>query len=64
MAKMKQFEKWWNYNHLLRTHCPKKIAIEIWKAALEWALKSGYVDDYGDDIINGWDIEEELNGNK
>ena len=34
---------------------------EGYKAALEWALKSGYVDDYGDDIINSWDIEEELN---
>ena len=67
---MKEFDKWFiNRDDF---SCAAKSEIEeeresselSWRAALEWALKSGYIDDYGDDIINSWDIEEELKGER
>lgn len=58
---MKEFEKWIEQKTFYHKDTEFHIAASFaWKAALEWALKSGYVDDYGDDIINSWDIEEEL----
>ncbi len=59
---MKEFWKWREKNckgsGIWTTAAYKKA----WKAALEWALKNGYINDYGDDIISSRDIEEELNG--
>ena len=59
---MSEFEKWWDKVLKMHwSHSDKGVCYCAWKAALRWALKSGYVDDYGDDRINSWDIEEEIN---
>ena len=65
---MEQFEKWNKIHRINDVRLLTEPDINIkekqrqkgWEAALKWALKSGYIDDYGDDIINSWDIEEEL----
>ena len=65
---MKGFEKYLNTEKensiLTRRELWSESQIEeagrIWKAALKWALENGYVDEYGDDLINAQDIEKEL----
>ena len=40
----------------------KEFGFDIWKAALGWVLTTGYINDYGENEISSWDIEEELEG--
>jgi len=63
---MKNFEKWWknpDNQFWLEDYVSEdneEFAEMAWKAALEWALKSIHTNDTGQDYIDPWDIEEEL----
>lgn len=56
---MKEFEKWQDKEHI-NVGIWTTAARNGWKAALRYVLSTGYIDDYGDEILDSRQIRKEL----
>lgn len=55
---MEEFEKWFAKSTIRDIR--KSYCRDTWKAALEWVLSTGYIDDYIDEILDYRQVKKEL----
>ena len=57
---MKECKKWWDNDSMEGDWDYEHYAAIGWDRALEWVLSTGYIDDYGDEILDFRQIRKEL----